>query len=153
MTMEIEFEPPNDPFICECCGGTNWSFTRFVYRDGDARAVYYASFTDRHEDREVSLAIGIGDWGENAENADRAAFAMRMRLGEENFEIMVTDADESPWSDATVLGRMLDREEALAHPLIEEAFLITDYIADDDMPVRRFLETGETPDLSTKTVH
>jgi hypothetical protein len=40
--LTIEFEKPHQS-VCECCGGTTTSLTRFVYRDDDAFAVYYAN--------------------------------------------------------------------------------------------------------------
>jgi hypothetical protein len=53
---------------------------------------------------------------------------------------MVTDAAASPWKNAMVIGRMLDRAEALAHPRIREVFHITDHITTEDPVLRPFLE-------------
>jgi hypothetical protein len=48
----------------------------------------------------------------------------------------VIDASESPWKNAKVIGRILDRVEALAHPLIDEVFHITDHMVEDDALLR-----------------
>jgi hypothetical protein len=53
---------------------------------------------------------------------------------------MCVDADQSPWQDAEILGRMLDREEALRHPWIKEVFHITDHMVLEDVPLKSFLD-------------
>jgi hypothetical protein len=42
--------------------------------------------------------------------------------------------------EAAILGRVLSREEALAHPRIKEVFHITDHIFAEDAPVKKYLE-------------
>lgn len=129
---------------CECCGGTTTRLTRFVYKDGDARAVYYARFSNNHPDGIVALLVSIGEWGEAATPDDRVAFAMELRDGGERFEVGVTDASASPWNDAKVVGRILDRSEALAHPLLREAFHIVDHAVAEDAPLRAYFELSES---------
>ena len=53
--IEIELTEPNKS-TCECCGGITTSLTRFVYKDGDAFAIYYVTFSDNHPE---SAVIGI----------------------------------------------------------------------------------------------
>jgi hypothetical protein len=53
---------------------------------------------------------------------------------------MVTDAGTSPWKNAKVIGSMLSREAALAHPRIKDVFHITDHIVKDDAVLKAFLE-------------
>jgi hypothetical protein len=43
---------------------------------GDARAVYYAQFSNNHPDGVVAMLVSIGEWGEGTTPADRVAFAM-----------------------------------------------------------------------------
>jgi hypothetical protein len=124
---------------CRCCGGTTTRLTRFVYRDSEAYAVYYALFSERHAERAVSLAIGLGAWGEGTGPADRIAFAMKLRLGAMEFEYELCDPEASPWAHATIIGRMLDRSEALGHPLLKDAYRVTECAAVEDPLVRRFL--------------
>jgi hypothetical protein len=47
----------------------------------------------------------------------------------------LVDAKESPWSHATFLGQILDREEALKHSWVKEVFHITDHIVAEDKMV------------------
>jgi hypothetical protein len=89
-----------------------------VYEDEDALAIYYARFTASHPEHPVKLAVGLGNWSEDAAPDERQSFALDLRAIESRHEVMVTDAAESPWKNAKVIGRMLDRAEALAHPRI-----------------------------------
>ena len=54
--IRIEFEDQVKE-RCECCGGTTTRLTRFVYKDNDAFAVYYAMFSDNHTEHEIKAAI------------------------------------------------------------------------------------------------
>jgi hypothetical protein len=129
--LEIEFDPPTES-ACQCCGNATVRLTRFVLKDGDAHAVYYAQYTKGHGERRMSCLIGLGDWGEDAGPADRLAFPFQIWLKEDDSVIGLTDAETSPWSDSTYLGRLLDRDEALAHPWIQEVFHITDHMVTED---------------------
>ncbi len=137
--LSIEFEPPRTAEPCACCGGQTTALTRFVYEDGNAHAVYLASYSDNHAERVVSVALGLGEWGDGASPDQRVAFAFNLRSDANQFQIMVIDPDHSPWSHATYLGSMLSREEALAHPLIKELFHITDHIVAEDAAIKTYL--------------
>lgn len=50
------------------------------------------------------------------------------------------DATKSPWKAATVLGRILDRDEALQHERLQEVFHITDHMTEDDAALRAYLK-------------
>ncbi len=123
---------------CDCCGGTTTRLTRCVYKDGDARAVYYAQFSDDHPDRVVAMLVSIGEWGEGATPADRVAFALELRDDGDQYGVGVTDASESPWCGAEIVGRILDRREALAHPMVREAFEVVDQALVDDEPLQAY---------------
>ena len=53
---------------------------------------------------------------------------------------MVTDAAQCLWRDAKFIGRVLDREEALADPWVKDAFHVTDHIVLEDKPVKEYLD-------------
>jgi hypothetical protein len=137
--LSFEFEAPREQAPCPCCGGRTTALTRFVHKDGDAHAVYLATFSNNHPEKVVSLAAGLGDWGEGASPNDRVAFAMQLRRTATGFAVAVVDGSTSPWSGAAFLGRLLSREEALGHPLIGEAFHVTDHIVQEDEPIREYL--------------
>jgi hypothetical protein len=128
---------------CSCCGGRTTRLTRFVYSDGDAHAVYYASFSDNHPERTVSVVLSLGEWGEGSTEENRIAFALRIRSNKDQYQVMVVDSAQSPWNDAPILGRMLDRKAALKHPWIKEVFHITDHIVTEDADVKTYLDVED----------
>jgi hypothetical protein len=114
--------------------------TRFVYQDGDAFAVYYAKFTRGHSKPVVYGLIGLGAWGEGTEPTDRLAFPFRIWTNDKHYQVGLVNREESPWSDATYLGRILDREEALTHPWVKDVFHLTDHMVVDDAPITAYFE-------------
>jgi hypothetical protein len=137
--LRIEFSKPKQS-VCECCEGKTTRLTRFVYRDENAYAVYYAAFADNHPERVVDVVVSLGEWGEGATPDQRRAFSMKIRSTDTQYDVMVTNADECSWRDAKVIGRILDREEALADPWLKDAFHITDHIVAEDNPVKEYLD-------------
>ena len=133
--LTIEFEPPRRT-TCDCCGAETTRLTRFVSDDDAAYAVYYASFGASHPD-EVKAVVSIGMWGgDDASPADRNAFPLVLWQNDTEYGVTVVDAAQSPWRDVEFLGRMLDRDEALAHPLIKDVFHVTDHIFAEDAEIR-----------------
>jgi hypothetical protein len=148
--LTIEFEPPAiDAKPCECCGGLTTRLTRFVLNDGNAYAVYYAIFSDNHPHPKgyVSVLISIGQWADDAPPSGRCAFYLQIRATADNFLVAVCDAAESPWGTVRMFGRTLDRDEALAHPRIQEIFHISDHIVTEDTPVIEYLSRATFPGL------
>jgi hypothetical protein len=137
--LTIEFEEPSQS-RCECCDGTTTRLTRFVYQDGGAFAVYFAQFSDNHPDRIVKMVVALGEWGEDSSPEQRRAFALDVRASEAQYQVMVTDADACPWRDREILGRVLDRAEALADPWLPEVFHITDHAVLEDLPLKAYLD-------------
>jgi hypothetical protein len=142
IVLEIEFEPPVES-ICECCGNTTVRLTRFVLKDQSAHAVYYAQFTKGHGGSSLSALVGLGGWGENASPGDRLAFPLRIWVKEGRTVVGLVDSTESPWADATFLGRLLDRDDALAHDWVTEVFHVTDHMLVDDPVIREFLQARD----------
>jgi hypothetical protein len=133
--LTIEFESPREQGPCPCCGGRTTALTRFVHKDGNAHAVYLASYSDNHPEKVVSIAAGIGEWGDGTSPSDRVAFALQLRCKDNSYAVSVIDGNESPWTNAAFLGRLLSRAEAMAHPLVTEAFHLTDHMVLEDNPI------------------
>lgn len=133
----IEFEAPTES-TCQCCGNVTVRLTRFVYRNGDAHAVYYAQYTAGHSEKRLSGLIGLGEWDEKGTPEERIAFPFQILTDEENFKVGLVDAADSPWSHVTFLGRILNREEALKHKWISEVFHITDHMVTDDPEITKY---------------
>jgi hypothetical protein len=132
--IEIE-QDKIDISKCDCCGGKVTNLTRFVYQDGDAFAIYYVSFTEGHEDKVAYALIGIGEWGEDSTPDQRKAYSLKLWEGTSDWQVTVTDRDESPWKDVKFLGRILNRDEALKDPMIKDVFHISDHIRGEDRAV------------------
>ncbi|RAR46643.1 hypothetical protein [Flavobacterium lacus] len=131
--IKIEFEEPNIE-TCECCEKESTKLTRFVYKDDDAFAIYYIKFTKDHEEKIATGIISIGDWGTDEEPKNRFSFPFRIWTNSENFQVGLIDKEESPWKQS-LLGKILDRKDALNHPWISEVFHITDHIVVEDKEV------------------
>lgn len=140
--LRIEFEQP-EKSVCECCGSTTTRLTRFVYRDNDAHAVYYAMFTSRHPEKVLRGLISLGEWGDDEVGPEaRLAFPFEIRTTDDKFQVGMVDALASPWSHVTFLGRILNRDEALKHEWISEVFHITDQMVTEDQEVVRYFDNS-----------
>jgi hypothetical protein len=139
--LTIECEEPKTE-TCDCCGGKTTRLTRFVYRDGFAFAIYYATFSNNHPDRLVKMVVALGNWSEEGGPGDRRAFALDVRSAANQYEVGVTDASACPWKDSAVLGRVLDRQEALAHPWVKDVFHITDHAVLEDKVLKEHLDAA-----------
>jgi hypothetical protein len=138
--LTFEFEQPSHS-QCPGCDGKTTRLTRFVHKDNDAYAVYYASFSDSPSHAHVSVIISLGEWGNDAPPSGRCAFYVHIRNAGDNYEVEVKDAAQSLWGKVGLLGTMLTREEALAHPWIKKVFHITDHIVAEDAPVIGYLDS------------
>lgn len=132
---QIEFAEPKTS-TCECCGEVSTHLVRYVTRDGNAFAIYYADFSPGHDF--VSVLAGFGVWDEDASPDQRTAFAFRIWIANDGYQVGLIDAAEAMY-DTSFLGRILDREEALSHPLKAEAFALSDHIVACDEQVIEFL--------------
>lgn len=137
--LTFEFAEPKVA-RCECCGGEYSTLVRYVYKDGDAYAAYYARFSEAHREHPVYAIISLGDCGETSGPWDRIAFAVELWTADDECRVSVVDATKSPWKAATVLGRILDRDEALQHERLQEVFHITDHMTEDDAALRAYLK-------------
>ena len=86
------------------------------------------------------MLVSIGEWGEGRTPGERRAFALELRDGGERVEVGVMDAASSLWRDAKIVGRILDRAEALDNPLLQEAFHIVDHALVEDGPLKHYFD-------------
>ena len=128
--ITIEFEKPHLN-KCDCCGNVNTNLTRFVSQDGSAFAVYYLQFTKGHPEKFVTGIISIGDWGTGEAPINRFAFPFSIRVDADKFQVGLIDKIDSPWQHE-LHGKILNREDSLAHPLLKDVFHITDHIVTED---------------------
>ncbi len=149
---EIEMSEPKTS-RCDCCGGLTVRLTRFVSRDGDAFAIYYATYSNNHADNELAMLVALGAWGDDTSPAQRAAFYCRVQPTEDSYEVMLGDADQSPWSGAAIVGQKLSREQALRHPWKATAFEVLDDAFAQDPSLRGFLLRVQCGDPAVPLEH
>ena len=106
--------------------------------------MYYAQYTPDHDEKKLSGLIGLGEWGEGREPEHRLAFPFQIWADENNFEVGLIDAKDSPWSHVSFLGRIFDRAEALKDDWIKEVFHITDHLVTDDAEITKYFGSHGT---------
>ncbi len=136
--LTLRLEPPRYG-ACGCCGGKTTSLVRFVFRDGEAYAVYYAAFSDNHPEAGVRAVVSLGDWSAAGTPEHRSAFALCLAPSPAGYHVDLLNGEDSLWRTATLIGRLLSRAEALVHPLVNEALQVADEMVAQDPEVRAFL--------------
>lgn len=144
----IEFAEPST-FNCDCCGGLTVRLTRFVFKDRDAFAVYYAAYSNNHAENELGMLVSLGEWGEGSEPAQRVAFYCRVRPTDDSYEVMLGDAADSAWGDVEIMGEMLSRDAARQHRWKATAFEVLDDAFVQDPSLIGFLHRVHCGDAAT----
>jgi hypothetical protein len=137
--ITIEPGEAKEPTYCECCGNKTLTVHGFVYNNNDAYAVYFASWTIGHLERGVTMAIGLGQWGEGATPNQRRSVSLECRTTEEQIQFAVIDPGQSPLGRTEFLGRMLPRDAALKDAEIKEFFHIAEHVVHDDPRISSFI--------------
>ena len=138
-TYKVEVGENRKSSSCHCCGRESNVGHGFVYKNGDAYAVYYAGWSAEHPERRVSLALAIGEWSDDSSAADRTCFGLEAREGEDEILFRVIEPVESPWSRTELLGEMLSREKALSDALLKEAFVVAEHVVRDHPAISEYL--------------
>ena len=138
--FEIETTEPRLT-VCACCNKPLTNITGFVAREGEPWAIYKGCFGESHPEKGVHLGIGVDDVGGAPEWKGRVAFSFWVRIESDEYRTTVIDKVESPWGNSSVLGPMLDREEALDHPLLNEVFHLIDHIVIEDKAIKELFAT------------
>jgi hypothetical protein len=111
----------------------------FVCKNGEAYAVYYAGWSAEHPERRVSLALAIGEWGDDSSAADRTCFGLEAREQDEEILFRVIEPGESPWSNTDLLGDMISREKALSDSLLKEVFVVAEHVVRNHQAISEYL--------------
>ena len=138
--FEIEIGESRKRTTCACCGRESFNAFGYVYRDGDAHAIYYAGWSPGHAVKEVNLAIGIGDWGDSASAGDRVGFGVVVGANADWITVRLIGPEESLWPVSGQWGETLSRKAALAHTLREDVFAICELVADQHGAIKDYLE-------------
>ena len=103
--------------------------TAFVYRDGDAYAIYYASCY-HHDGHEVWIDATFSTLG--GRRGDRVSFGCRVGAIEGHDGPPASLVPAGAFSDSDNFGRRLTRDDALAHPQLSEFWELVDHVLDHD---------------------
>lgn len=105
-TYTQEDGPRQEPFSCPCCGARTEALHGFVYRDGDAHAVYYAGWSPSHSPAFISMVVAVGEWIEGTTTSDREGLAYHLvpTVGASGFEAVSIRPEESPWAQSALYG-------------------------------------------------
>jgi hypothetical protein len=125
---------------CGCCGKVSHTIRGFLNDESGPYGVYFAGYTENHEDGIGTLIISLGDWSEKATPNDRKAVLLRVRGP--NMEMMVGGPKDSPWNDIGVLGEILPREKALKDPRLQDYYHAADHIVAEDERFTTYFTDG-----------
>jgi hypothetical protein len=134
--LSLEREPVVKSLQCDRCGRAYSQVTLFVYRDGDAFAICYATLHGHDGTEETWFDVILGPLDQD-EHPDRVTFGCRVGLvpGQEEPGATLT-AGGVPFSNRPLFGRKLSREDALAHPLLADFWEVVDLVLATDPTVR-----------------
>ena len=80
---EIELSGSHETGVCECCGNRSRCVWGYIYKDGDAAAVYYVHWTLGHIlDHGANFDLILGLWG--AWNVSRGRTGRALRIIKES---------------------------------------------------------------------
>jgi len=136
--LSVEVIGPEAGVPCAECGAPTSVTRGFVYEDGDADALYFASWSECTPSV-VKLAVAVGDWDDEADEATRRAVLMDAVAEPNRLRFAVTDPAPSPWRGLDV-AHPLTRDEALSDGAIDHVFEIVDVVTAADPTLGRLLE-------------
>jgi hypothetical protein len=137
--ISIEIGENKKASLCHCCGQAGCSGHGFIYKDASAYGVYYAAWAPQHLDRGVTLAICVGDWDDDAPADARTCAGLEAYEGEGEVLFRSIGPEASPWPSSELLGPMLSRSAALAHPLKSEFLVLAEEVVRAHVAVAEFL--------------
>jgi hypothetical protein len=118
---------------CDRCGRAAVHTTGFVYRGGDAHAIYHGTLHG-HGAPQVDLAIGIGTWDTDSAVAEVSAFLAVTGEAQEITFGFVEPLD-SIWSDRPLLRNQLSAAEARSSSSRKDLLRVAEAIVRDDPAV------------------
>ena len=81
--IQIEIGESSEKFPCPDCSNRSLTVWGYLHENGNAHAVYYASWTPGHLERGAQLIVSIDGWGEGADASDRHCVAVNCLMGED----------------------------------------------------------------------
>ena len=130
MTFAFDGDPLVDRRRCPDCGNEHESVTGFVLKDGSAHAVYYADWHPHA--KEAYVDVVLGSW-EEPDYPGQVTFGCRLgHVDEQSPPAASLVTGGANRSDDALFGTKLDREAALAHPMLSEFWEVIDWLVVND---------------------
>jgi len=137
-TLTIEVPRGPHKTRCERCGRSAFNTTGFVYRDGDAFAIYHATLHEHDGTPRVDLGIGIGSWSSDDSVADISAF-LAIWPSPDEIQFGFIEPETSAWSTARLLQNQLTAEEARVSDSRRDLIRVAELVVRNDSSVARHL--------------
>jgi len=140
MMITVEIGEPRPSRVCPDCGAEVQTVHGFVYQNGAPFAVYHAAFSRAHYDQGANARIAVGDWSEGADPNTRIPFGLEIRATPTEYQFGFIGPDSSMWGQSELMGPMLTREQALAHPQRDVILHIAEHVVHEDARIYEFLQ-------------
>jgi hypothetical protein len=137
--LRIEFGETQKS-TCHCCGKDSVTVHGFIYRNDEPYGVYYSGWAITHPKHYVSVAVAVGQWDENSSIADRISFGINVSSSASEIQFSFIGPEDTPWGETKLLGKILDRNQALKSPLSKEILALGKYIVEADQRVGNYLK-------------
>jgi hypothetical protein len=120
-------------FACSDCGREQKTAVVFVLEHGSAHAIVHITRDAHDNDVEAVFEMTLGDFADDEAGwADNATFSVVITTKNDNWSLRFITPNLIRTDIAKVYGAMLTREEALAHPWVEDVKGICEFITQSD---------------------
>ncbi len=141
--IALEMDEHVDMRTCSQCGTQYPRVHGFLYRNGDAWAIYWAElYKDHpnHPEPRALMTIALGnDWSEGADSSSHAW--VQLDAWPQGDQIQMRFIDPSGTLDAATFGTALSREAALSHKDGNDFLACADQVIYQDTRVSALLGT------------
>jgi hypothetical protein len=138
--LTIEFASTLLDEKCACCGQALDPLARIVCWQNNPYAAYYVMLSSKYN---VFVLISTGNWSQEGSLCGRVSFFTIIRSSIGNYQVEIGNAKDSPWGTVAVMGRTLDRVEAMSHSSLSDVFHILDRILTEDLLVIAHLNENQ----------
>ena len=128
MVLAFDSPQPAEERRCDHCGRSYLLVRAFITRDGDAYAIVFAACHVHDGEREAWIDVILGTFSSD-DASDHVTFGARAGpvAGQPDPAATAVPA-AAAYSQSPFWGIKLSRDEALAHPRIDEFWEIVDYV-------------------------
>ena len=130
--FSFDGESKDREFTCPDCGETHEGRTGFVLNAGNAYAIYFADWYPHTSEAWVEVILGSFEEPKYADD-----ITIGCRYGYVDGQPDAAASLFTPTRSGPMFGRVLDREEALASPRIDDFWAVTDWLVVNDALLHR----------------